>query len=62
MTASDCTRSCVHAGEHFVLVDGDAVYTLEGEEALLKKLAGQRVKILGRLSGNQIAVASVMAE
>jgi hypothetical protein len=62
MTASDCTRTCVHAGEHFALVDGESVYTLQGEPELLKKLAGQRVKIVGTLNGSQISVASVLAE
>jgi hypothetical protein len=62
LAASDCTRTCVHSGEHFALVDGDAVYTLQGDEDSLKKLAGERVKITGTLSGNQISVASVVAE
>jgi hypothetical protein len=62
LAASDCTRTCVHSGEHFALLDGDAVYTLQGEEDALKKLAGERVKIRGTLSGNQISVASVVPE
>jgi len=62
LAASDCTRTCVHSGEHFALLDGDAVYTLQGEEDSLKKLAGERVKITGTLTGSQISVASVAAE
>jgi hypothetical protein len=61
MTASDCTRVCVHGGEHFALVDGETVYTLEGEPAALKQVAGQRVKIVGTLMSNKISVASVSA-
>ena len=57
--AGDCTRVCVHGGEHFALVDGDKAYTLEGEPGALKRVAGQRVKILGTLSGTTISVASV---
>lgn len=62
LTASDCTRTCVHSGEHFALVDGDTVYILRGDEDSLKKLAGQRVKIVGSLKGSRISVASVAAE
>lgn len=57
--AADCTRTCVHSGEHFALVDGEKTYALEGDEAALKRLAGQRVKIVGALDGNTISVASV---
>jgi hypothetical protein len=59
MTAADCTRVCVHSGEHFALVDGDKAYTLEGDLPALKQLAGQRAKVVGTLSGNTISVASV---
>jgi len=59
MAAADCTRVCVHSGERFALVDGDKTYTLEGESAALKRVAGQRVKVTGTLNGNTIAVASV---
>jgi hypothetical protein len=62
LAASDCIRVCVHGGEHFALIDGDAVYTLQGDEDSLKKLAGERVKITGTLNGNQISVVSVVAE
>jgi hypothetical protein len=57
--AADCTRACVHAGQHFALVDGDKVYVLEGQEDLLKRAAGVRVTITGALSNNTISVASV---
>src|ERR1700733_3315342 len=57
LAASDCTRTCVHSGEHFALVEGETVYALQGEEDSLKKLAGQRVKIIGTLKGSRISVA-----
>lgn len=60
-TAADCTRLCVHAGERFSLVDGDRVYVLEGEPANLKRVAGERVRIVGTLNGNTISVSSVGA-
>lgn len=59
MAAADCTRVCVHGGEHFALVDGDKTYALEGEPAALKQVAGQRVTIMGTLNGNTISVSSV---
>ncbi len=61
MTAADCTRVCIHSGEHFALVDGDKAYKLEGGMDALKQSAGQRVKVIGTLSGNTISVASVTA-
>lgn len=59
-TAANCTLACVHAGEQFVLVDGDAVYLLEGDMIALKQVAGQRVKIVGTLNGTKISVRSVV--
>ena len=59
MAAGDCTRVCVHGGERFALVNGDKAYTLEGGQSALKQAAGQRVKIVGTLSGSTISVASV---
>ncbi len=62
LAAADCTRVCVHGGEHFALVDGDKVYLLEDDLETLKKMAGQRVKIVGTRSGNAISVVSVSAD
>jgi hypothetical protein len=61
LSAGDCTRACVHSGEHFALVDGDKTYALEGDQAALKRVAGERVKILGTLTGSVISVASVVS-
>jgi hypothetical protein len=58
-TAADCTRMCVHSGEHFALVNGDKMYVLEGENQLLNRAAGERVTITGTLNGNTISVTSV---
>ncbi len=58
-SAADCTRQCVHAGERFVLIDGDSAYVLEGDMMLLKKMAGQRVQVTGKLNGRTIAVTHV---
>jgi hypothetical protein len=59
MSASNCVRVCVHSGEHFALVDGEKMYSLEGQEAALKRLAGERVKIVGARNGSTISVVSV---
>lgn len=61
MSASSCVRVCVHSGEHFALVDGEKMYSLEGQEAALKRLAGERVKIVGALNGSILSVTSVSA-
>jgi hypothetical protein len=59
LSAADCTRACVHAGEHFALVDGDRTYVLNGEPDALKRMSGERVKIAGNLNDNTIEVLSV---
>ena len=59
--ASDCTRSCVHGGASFALIDGDIVYLLNGKLDQVKKVAGQRAKITGAINGNTIEVSSVSA-
>jgi hypothetical protein len=61
-SAADCARLCVHAGASFALVDGDKTYRLDGDLNLLKKVAGQRVRVVGLLSGTTIRIASLAAE
>jgi hypothetical protein len=60
LSVGDCTRFCVHNGERFALVDGDKTYVLNGAPQLLKRLAGERVRIAGTLNNNTIEVASVV--
>lgn len=57
--AADCTTSCVRAGATFSLIDGDKVYQLDGDLGLLKKVAGQRARIIGIARGNTIQVSSL---
>lgn len=59
LSAANCTIQCVRMGERFSLVDGEANYTLEGDLQLLKRVAGQRVKVSGTLQGNVLAFSSV---
>ncbi len=57
---AECTRMCVKQGQKYALVVGKKdVYTLEGHEAELDKLAGQRVTVQGKLSGETLTVSSV---
>jgi hypothetical protein len=61
-SATACVRICVHGGAAFSLVGSDSTYILEGGGDALKKLAGQRVHVVGSLSGQTIKVASVSAD
>jgi hypothetical protein len=56
---AECTRMCVQQGQKYALVVGTTVYTLQGHEAELDKLAGQRVTVKGTASGDTLAVSSV---
>jgi hypothetical protein len=60
-TAAECTRMCVQQGQKYALVVGQKVYTLEGHEDDLNKLAGERVSIKGKISGDTVTVSSVTA-
>ena len=58
-TPAECTRICLQQGQKYALVVGKDVYTLQGHEPELDKLAGQRVSIQGKLSGDMLTVSSV---
>ena len=60
-TAGDCARACIQGGATFALVDGDKTYQLDGDLNLLRKVAGQRARIVGVVRGNTIKVSSVAA-
>ena len=59
--ATDCARICIRDGANFSFVNGDHTYLLEGEPEALKRVAGQRVRIVGALNGGTITVAFVAA-
>jgi hypothetical protein len=61
-TSAECARSCVRHGAHYVLVDGEKVYALEGYPDQLEKLAGERASIVGMLEGDTIKVKAVVTE
>lgn len=58
---AECTRMCVKQGQKYALVVGQKVYTLQGHEDDLAKLAGERVTVKGTVSGDTVDVASVTA-
>jgi hypothetical protein len=57
-TPAECTRMCIKQGMKYALVAGK-LYTLEGHESELEKLAGQKVTVAGKLTGDTLAVSSV---
>jgi len=59
MSAADCARMCVKAGQKYVLVVGKSIYTLQGHEGELQKLAGANATIKGNLNGKTLSVTSV---
>ena len=59
--ATVCVRVCVHGGAKFALVGADSNYVLDGDPQALKRVAGQRARVVGYLRGNTIQVRSVAA-
>jgi hypothetical protein len=57
-SASECARMCVRNGSSYSMVDGDRNYELAGNATGLSQLAGQRVSVIGVLSGSTIKVSS----
>ena len=55
---AECSRMCVRRGEQYLLVDGEKRYTLHGNPQVIERLAGQRVKVFGKLEGQTIQVSS----
>ncbi len=52
---AECARMCVKQGMKYALVVGSKVYTLEGHEAELDKLAGERATVKGEVTGETVA-------
>jgi hypothetical protein len=60
-TPAECTRMCVKDGMKYALAAEKKVYTLEGHEAELAKLAGQKVTVKGTLKGDTLSIQEVAA-
>lgn len=57
----DCTLGCVKEGAKYILVDPSGkIYQLSDQKAP-RQFAGAKVKVTGTLSGDTIAVASIVA-
>jgi hypothetical protein len=61
-SATTCIRTCVHGGADFVLVGANVTYMLDGDLNVLKKMAGQRARIVGELHGKTIRISSMAAQ
>ena len=57
---AECTRMCIKQGMKYALVVGSKVYTLEGHESEVDKLAGQKATIKGSVTGETVTVQSVV--
>jgi len=57
---AECTRMCVKQGQKYALIVGENVYTLEGHEEELDKLAGKKATVKGNVTGETVAVQSVL--
>jgi len=58
-SSAECAKACVRGGAKYTLVDGDKIYTLEGKEDQLDRVAGERATVEGTVDGTVIKVASV---
>jgi hypothetical protein len=56
--AKRCTNGCARTSG-YALVVGDKVYKLEGKTDGLADLAAEKVKVMGKVTGMTITVASV---
>lgn len=56
---AECTRMCVKDGMKYALAADKKLYSLEGHEAELSKLAGQKVTVKGTLKGDTLSVQEV---
>src|SRR6266496_5934784 len=57
---AECTRMCIKQGMKYALVVGNRVYTLEGHELEVDKLAGQKATVKGSVTGETVAIQSVV--
>lgn len=59
--AKQCTEQCVAAGGSYVLVIGDVVHALQGNNDEIKQFAGQTVQVSASLDGNTLRVVRIAA-
>jgi hypothetical protein len=61
-SSTECARACIRKGARYVLVNGESVYQLNGRQAELSRVAGERAKISGTRHDDVIQVASVSVQ
>lgn len=60
--AKKCTVRCVNTmGAKYALLSNGKIYTLEGQESELEKVAGEHAKVTGTLQGTTMKVSSVVS-
>ncbi len=60
-TPAECTGMCVKDGMKYALAVDKKLYILEGHDAELSKLAGQKVTVKGTTKDDTMTVQSVVA-
>ena len=61
MDDAQCARMCVEHGADYALAIGSKIYNLKGNKENIGKLAGQKAKITGTITGDTITVESIEA-
>jgi hypothetical protein len=59
---AECARVCQRRGAKYVMVNGDTVYELVGDQTSFDAHAGRRVSFTGTLVGNVLHVDSIQTE
>lgn len=59
LDAVRCTRECVRTGGKYMLINGDKIYSLQGDFADLAQFAGQRARVTGTLQAETIKVSAI---
>lgn len=58
-----CAKRCIKGGAPAVLVSGDKIYTIDAaSQAKATELAGKKVKVDAKVSGDTITINSIEAE
>jgi len=57
-SAAECARMCVRDASKYIIVDGDRIFQLAGNQWQFGQLAGQRVNLTDVLSEGAIKVSS----
>lgn len=62
MTDADCAKACVKAGAKYVFVSSGKVYNISNQDlASLNQYAGEKVKLTGDVSGENVTVSKISA-